>query len=269
MDQKKAKRLKSAFLSGFKIGISRMIRKFDEEINDWTKAINKRPEKPWAYFNNRGTAYAQKANFYKAVSGWINSTEMESKTRASFKGYGFDYDRAIADYTEAIRLTEIESERSIFYKNRGKVYVDRGEYDKGISDYSEAIRLCPNSGLFDRGIAYDLTGEYDKAIADYTELIRLSSPGYEQYDYFYNRGIVYDEKGECEKAIADYTTAIGLSGRMPFTDALHNRCFAYKAMGRHDKAKSDLAKLKFSIPDCGEIVYRRSKKETAPTTCLH
>ena len=61
------------------------------------------------------------------------------------------------------------------YCKRGAAYFDKGEYDKAIADCTEAIRLNPKDAKFyyNRGNAYGRKGEYDKAIADCTEAIRL------------------------------------------------------------------------------------------------
>ena len=51
-----------------------------------------------------------------------------------------EYDKAIADYTEAIRL---EPAQPAAYFNRGNARLEKKEYDKAIADYTEAIRLEP------------------------------------------------------------------------------------------------------------------------------
>ena len=50
-----------------------------------------------------------------------------------------------------------------------------GRYDKAIADYDEAIRLNPNdaSAYYERGQAWHSKDDLDKAIADYDEAIRL------------------------------------------------------------------------------------------------
>ena len=53
-----------------------------------------------------------------------------------------DFDRAIADFTEAIRL---DPNPDLAYQWRGDAYSDKGEYDKAIADYTESIRLDPNN----------------------------------------------------------------------------------------------------------------------------
>jgi tetratricopeptide (TPR) repeat protein len=59
--------------------------------------------------------------------------------------------------------------------HRGNAFADKKEYDKAIADYSEAIRLDPTyvAAFNNRGLAFADKEEYDKAIADYIEAIRL------------------------------------------------------------------------------------------------
>jgi tetratricopeptide (TPR) repeat protein len=53
-----------------------------------------------------------------------------------------------------------------------------GEYNKAIADCTEAIRLQPNlaSAFRTRGEAFAKTGELEKALADYAEARKLASP---------------------------------------------------------------------------------------------
>src|SRR5438552_956098 len=59
-----------------------------------------------------------------------------------------------------------------------------GEYDKAIADYDEVIRLDPKDvfAYIYRGCAYERQGDYDKAIADYDEAIRLDPKGAKAYE---------------------------------------------------------------------------------------
>lgn len=51
-----------------------------------------------------------------------------------------DYDHAIADFTEAIKL---DPKHNYAYSNRGLVYAKKGQHDRAIGDYNEAIKLDP------------------------------------------------------------------------------------------------------------------------------
>src|ERR1700722_10271700 len=83
-----------------------------------------------------------------------------------------DYDRAITDMNEAIRL---DPENAVAFSNRGLAYAGRGDNDRAIADYNEAIRLDAKSAaaFANHGNAYRDKRDYDRAIADYSEAIRL------------------------------------------------------------------------------------------------
>lgn len=82
-----------------------------------------------------------------------------------------EYDHAIVDLSEAIRLRPTEA---AYYGNRGGCWNHKQEWDRAIADFNEAIRLKPNFGSYNnRGRAWLGKKEYGKALADYDEAIRL------------------------------------------------------------------------------------------------
>ena len=58
---------------------------------------------------------------------------------------------AIVDWTAAI---EVDPARSELYRNRGLSYYFQGDYDRAVSDQTEAIRLDPSDALAPRGDRY-------------------------------------------------------------------------------------------------------------------
>src|SRR5262249_30332855 len=88
-------------------------------------------------------------------------------------------------------------------------YAALKQYNKAIADYSEPIRLSPKWAWpwFRRGNAYSELGKHDKAIADYDKAIELES---KPVSAWYNRGNAYNRLGQPEKAIADLSRAIEL-----------------------------------------------------------
>jgi len=148
-------------------------------------------------------------------------------------------DKAIADYTEAIRRDPKDANQrgELACYKRGGLYAEKGEHDKAIADYTEAIRLYPvvktpslKARMIEvhdaRAISYKKKGEYDKAIADYTVVIQVGTgffPNVGEAMAFggfaagalYNRGVCHDEKGQPIKAVADFKRA----NEMGFTNA--------------------------------------------------
>ena len=95
------------------------------------------------------------------------------------------------------------------FLSRGNAYDDKGDYDRAIADYNEAIRLDPknSAAFFNRGLTSAKKKDYDGAIANYSAAIQLNR---KDPDAFYKRGIAYDDKGDYVRAIADYNEAIRL-----------------------------------------------------------
>ena len=128
---------------------------------------------------------------------------MAFQNRGNAHGDKGDIDRAIADYSEAIRL---DPKFAMAFQNRGNAYSDKGDNDRAIADYSEAIRLDPTSAraFVGRGIAFGDKGDNDRAMADYNEAIRLNPKSALAY---FARGRSYLFAGSVEKALADFNQA--------------------------------------------------------------
>src|SRR5215213_10351037 len=87
-----------------------------------------------------------------------------------------DYDRALSDFGEAIR---IDATFSKAFANRGAVHGAKQDFDKAIDDFTRAIQLGPRSAhaFADRAGMRRLNGQHDAAIRDYSEAIRID-PGF-------------------------------------------------------------------------------------------
>ena len=136
---------------------------------------------------------------------WVNT----AISQVAFHNRGIEYhkkglyDRAIAEYNQAIKLNPDYT--SAFY-NRGRAYAKKGLYDRAVTDFDAAIKLKPDHALAfnNRGRAYAKKGLYDQAIADFYAAIRLK-PDYALA--FDNRGRIYAKKGLHDRAEADFTRA--------------------------------------------------------------
>jgi tetratricopeptide (TPR) repeat protein len=71
------------------------------------------------------------------------------------------------------------------YNNRGAVYPNKGNYDRAIADYNQAIKLkskADYASYYHRVIAYRKKGNKNKAIADFKKIIELTKePKIRQY----------------------------------------------------------------------------------------
>jgi tetratricopeptide (TPR) repeat protein len=93
---------------------------------------------------------------------------------------------------------ETVANRAVAYKNRGNAYYNKKDYDGAIADYNQAIKLDPNQALTyhvlafaNRARIYFDKKDYDRAIADYNEAIKLDPKLATAYNL---RGLAYLNK---------------------------------------------------------------------------
>jgi len=165
-----------------------------------------------------------------------------------------DYDRAIASYSDAIRLSLYYSTNPFAWLNRGIAYSSKGDYTEALVNYNQAIRLDPKNApaFFHRGTVYGIQGDLDGAIADFNQAIQLN-PNYSPA--FANRAFAYENKGDPDRAIADTNEAIRLDPKTPF--AFANRAFAYMNKGDYDRAIADYSEAIRLDPNNAIAFYYR------------
>ena len=127
-------------------------------------------------------------------------------------------------------------ERACFCNDRGVERIVNGEYDKAIADYDQALRLDPNNAAIyrNRGIAWKRKGDFDKAIADFNQALRIDV---NYIAVYINRGNAWENKGDFDKAIADFNQALRLD--VNYTKVYINRGWAWNGKGEYEKAIID------------------------------
>lgn len=170
---------------------------------------NHSDDEAWGYYM-KASAWNSLKEYDNAIKDFTEALRIDPSSKNSYNGRAIawyrkgDYQRSIADYTQSIRLAP---SYAIAYTNRGSVYDDMGEHDKAIEDYNRAIKIDPQykNAYFDRGIAWTKKKEFDKAIADLNEATRLD-PAYA--DAFVYRALAKLNSGKTDAAIKDYDHAI-------------------------------------------------------------
>ena len=186
-------------------------------------------------------------------------------------------DKAIADYTEAIRLNPKDAAA---HCDRGRAYADKGDLDKANADYTEAIRLDPDykrrlplriaTGRMPTGLARIRQNDcqLQRGHSARPRICRcLLLPGFgplpqgrarqgycrlseavwldpKHAKAYCNRGGVYYVKGEHDKAIADFTEAARLDPQ--FAKAYYGRAVVYEKKNDKAKAEEDLLRPRSS-----------------------
>jgi tetratricopeptide (TPR) repeat protein len=161
-----------------------------------------------AVFRREGLSYEAEAN--KAIAR--GATAMNQG----------DYDRAIAEFNEAIRLKPSDSTG---FNYRGNAYFAKSDFERAVLDYGEAIRLNPlEPGLFyNRSNAYKNKNDYGRVISDCSEAIRLKP---DNYLFFNCRGNAYLVTKDFERAVTDFKEAFRLNPNEPIvSQSLKNAIF--------------------------------------------
>ena len=172
-------------------------------------------------------------------------------SRGNAYSYIGEYDKAIADYSEAIKL---KTNYAKAYYNRGNAYRDKVDFDKAISDYTIAIELNPDYAevYYNRGKLYDEAGEYNKAIDDFSTVIKLEPEHVDAYGY---RGTLYRDKGKNDKAIEDCTMEVKF--RPDDAETYYERGKIYGTKGEYDKAIDDFSNALKLSPEFTEVYVKR------------
>ena len=117
-------------------------------------------------------------------------------------------DEAILRLEQLETATFVSKPADAFYSSGLAHYYD-GQYDRAIEDFGEAIRLEPRYPLayVYRGMAHDRLGQLEEAVADYGEAINLDPQGAPIYA---SRALVYTLMGDDAEAAKDVAMAVEL-----------------------------------------------------------
>ena len=122
-----------------------------------------------------------------------------------------EYDRALADYEQALRLAPDNADA---YLGRGCVRLQRDENDLALADFSAVIRLAPGAAeaYVYRGGVYADRQEYGPALADFNEALRLDP---QCADAYVGRGRALRDRKDYDGAVADFRQATRLEPDSP------------------------------------------------------
>jgi lipoprotein NlpI len=146
------------------------------------------------------------------------------------------------------------------YNNRASDYLQMGQYDLAIADYDEAIRIEPDNAILHRarGAAYMGKKDYAHALQDYSEVIRISPSekiGYER------RVMVYMQTADATAAAGDYARIAQIDPKDTVAKYMHAVLNFYGGVAKDSVAELDAMDPKEQVymPLWSEIVRRRSR----------
>jgi TPR repeat protein len=188
----------------------------------------------------------------KRVSAGDYSEALELRADAFY--LKFDYDKAIADDDEALRLRP--DDPSILTR-RGEAYQGKANFDRALADYNEALRLKPDdpSILADRSWAYRGKHDIEKALTDERAAAGLTVEQARRDDLA-GSGKGFDaRRGGSERATGTirYRDAIAQDDkpgtpRRDDADAAYGHCLGYLRYPRM---------LRYALGACHDAVHRK------------
>ena len=163
-----------------------------------------------------------------------------------------DWDAAIKDYDEAIRLSP---QISAYWNNRANYYSRKREYQKALDGYDEAVRLTPTSfiPLGNRGNVFLNTREWDKALEAYDRALKANGT-YSRS--FAGKATAYREKRQFDLALKEAERAMELEPNSPHS--LLARGLTLSAMKEHDKAMTNFEEALRFDPLLGAAFFGRA-----------
>jgi serine/threonine protein kinase/tetratricopeptide (TPR) repeat protein len=210
---------------------------------DMDRAIQlARVDHAWGYFR-RAWLYNEINDYDKAVADCEEALRLGLKSGDVHEelGYAYSYQnkdaQALANFERALQL---KPRNAGLYVYRGRMYARRLEHAKAADDFSRALAINPNyRGAYEgRGKTYYQMGKMDDALRDFTRELELTPEvNRSQRATLYNWcGLVYDRKKDHRQAIENYTRAIQLAPNDPVLYS--NRANAYRNNG--DTTRADL-----------------------------
>lgn len=161
-----------------------------------------------------------------------------------------DIDRAIADFSEAIKLDPKLA--TAFYNRAGVLYNNKKDTKAAVADILEAVRLDSKTG----GSNHFASGNSDRRIADN---IAIASDAISKTPDFGNgyetRASMYLAMGDADLAMRDASKAISLYAND--TSALNDRALAYLKKGNPSAAISDLDEAILLEPKAAVLYQNR------------
>jgi lipoprotein NlpI len=178
---------------------------FDRAFADYDRVIQLNPRSSHAYYC-RGVAHQKKREYDQAISDFTRAIELRYQNRSGDQNAAVN-DRegdlappAFADDRAAL------SSGAIVFNWRGSAHFGKGDFDAAIADFDQAIRLYPNYkyAFISRCAVHNIKGDFDRAIADCDRAAQLDP---EDARVYRNRGILHLHNGSLSKSLADLDEA--------------------------------------------------------------
>ena len=191
------------------------LKDYDRALSGLSAAIARKTDYQAILYQIRAGVWNAKRDFDRAVSDISEAIRIDPKqafflvTRADYWVAKKDYEKAEMDYATAFQITPDNA--SLHFRRAG-FWHGRGATEKALADYADAVRIDPQlaDGYNGRALVWRDLGEYDKALADLDQAVKINPKGSTS---FANRGEIWRLKGDLDRALADQDQAIVIDPR--------------------------------------------------------
>lgn len=224
------------------------LRRYEEAITSYNKAIDLKPDYAEAYNNCaialKGLGQHKKAisNLEKAIKINPNYLDALYNLGNSLREFGRSQE-AIVNYNKVISL---KPDHVMAHNNLGNALKAFGKPKDAIASYNKAIELSPHYGEAYNNIAIILKelGMHQEAISNSKKAIQLKPEAAELYN---NLGDILNELDRYEEAIDSFGKALTI--RLDSTDTYNNLGIALTGKGNLEDAIQALNKALFLKSD--------------------
>ena len=193
--------------------------------------------------------FIKAGNFQNALISINEEIELGLKLPVTYYNRGYiqfqlkNWDGAIQDYSEAIRLNPIDAE---YYNARGRTLFELEKLQEAIQDFSKAIQIDPEIEMtyLNRGICYSLEKEFDKALKDFLEYEKRNTNDPMLY---FERANIKVEREDIYGAIQDFDQFLRLKPNDP--DVMYRKALLLFESSEYDRALEICDKILLSQPN--------------------
>ncbi len=196
-------------------------KKGDEAIAACTRAIEAGPKSKniaMVYFN-RGVEWNAKKDYDRAIADYSEAITRNPQYREAYNNRGNshrakrDFDLAIADYEAAIKIAP---KRGLYHRNRGNVLMDKRDYEKALASFNEAIKLDANDADAADSAAWLLASAPDAKLRNGKRAIELAMKACEltqwkNGSYVDTLAAAYAETGDYGEAVRRQQQALAVA----------------------------------------------------------
>lgn len=161
-------------------------KEYKRAIDDFNEILKREPDN-WTVLNNRGLAFAKLGNYDRAIddlNGSKLSDKNKTLVNETHAGGLINKRDFLNDLSKYSSMIKSDPKAYDAYLKRGALFNRIVDYDRAIADFTEVIRLKGDfaEAYHQRGIAYERNEQKDNAISDFSKFLELTQVESERND---------------------------------------------------------------------------------------